>query len=371
LNACNTTRARSLCLMAIALILPLAQAFATCPDQEFNRTLNRDFGTTANGMVALYNQYGKLNVKTWNENRVKIDITIVVNATDQRAADRIFDRIKINFTNTAGYVKAETMIEKCNGCWDNGDFRINYDVYMPVGNQLDLKNKYGNAYVANLNGKLTAEIKYGDLRTETLQNDADLSLGYGKANILSVRNLYGQVSYGQLSVGASNDVQMDTKYSEIRCDRANALRLTSKYDDFNLGAIDDLRLQTKYADVKVNETRLAFVTASYTDVAIEHAHEVVDVNLTYGNLKVANLDKNFQSFNAVSKYTDINVMVETGAVYRFDGEGSYTDFHYPKTMTPRQHLEDGSMNKLVGYMGNANAKGLVKVRMGYGDLMLK
>ncbi|MFZ4634496.1 MAG: hypothetical protein ACOYNO_09855, partial [Saprospiraceae bacterium] len=110
LTACNSTRIWSICLMAFALLLPASHALATCPDQEFTRTINRDFGTTANGMAALYNQYGKLNIKTWSENRVKIDITIVVNASDQRSADRIFDRIKVNFTNTAGYVKAETMI---------------------------------------------------------------------------------------------------------------------------------------------------------------------------------------------------------------------------------------------------------------------
>lgn len=59
---------------------------------------------------------------------------------------------------------------------------------------LDLNNRYGNSYIGKLNGKLTAEIKYGDLRTEVIANDADLSLGYGKASIAKVNHLYGQVS---------------------------------------------------------------------------------------------------------------------------------------------------------------------------------
>ena len=96
-----------LCLMAGGTLA----AGADCPSQEFSRTINREFNTTADGMTALYNKYGTVNVKTWQNNAVKIDITIVVNAGSQREADKIFDRIKVNFANAVGYVKAETMIE--------------------------------------------------------------------------------------------------------------------------------------------------------------------------------------------------------------------------------------------------------------------
>ncbi len=362
-------------ILISAFLLPNAAAALapSCPDQEFTRTINREYGTTANGMTAIYNRYGKVNIRTWSENKVKIDITILVNATDQRSADKVFDRIKVNFTHTAGYVKAETVIEEQSGWWvsDGNDFKINYEIWMPVGNQLDLKNKYGNSYIADLNGKLMAEIKYGDLRAETIRNDADLYLGYGKAGFIQVQNLYGQIGYGELTVGACNDLQMDTKYSQIRCDRANAMRITSKYDDFEVGTVDDMRLQTKYTDVKVQRARALFVTASYTDIRLKEAMEVVDANLTYGNLKVEFLSKNFQTFNVVGKYTDVYLMVEPGAAFRIDAEGSYTGMNYPKGVSIQHHLEDGSKRHLEGYLGSANAKSLVKVRMSYGDWLLK
>lgn len=361
-------------LIPVWLLSATISSFAaTCPDQEFTRTINREFGTTANGMTAIYNRYGKVNIRTWGENKVKIDITILVNAADQRSADKVFDRIKVNFTHTSGYVKAETVIEEQSGWWvnDGNDFKINYEVWMPVGNQLDLKNKYGNSYIADLNGKLMAEIKYGDLRAETIRNDADLYLGYGKAGIIQVQNLYGQVGYGELSVGTCNDLQMDTKYSQIRCDRANAMRITSKYDDLVVGTVDDMRLQTKYTDVKVQQARALFVTATYSDVRLRQAMEVVDANLTYGNLKVELLNKNFQSFNVVGKYTDVYLLVEPGATFRLDAEGSYTGMNYPKGVSIQHHVEDGNKRHLEGYLGSANAKGLVKVRMSYGDWLLK
>jgi hypothetical protein len=339
------------------------------PEQEFTRNINREFGTTADGMTALYNKYGTVNVKTWQNNSVKIDITIVVNAGSQREADKIFDRIKVNFANTAGYVKAETMIEQSGGKY--GDFKINYEVSMPAGNQLDLKNRYGNSYVAPLNGKLIAEIKYGDLRTEAVNNDADLNLGYGKCYIARVNNVYGQISYGELTITEAREIQLDTKYSEIKGDRVSTLRLTSKYDDFELGEVDELRLQTKYANLRVRSARAVYLTAQYTDIRFANITETADADLSYGSLKIENFGKNFSNVNVVGKYTDVQLYAERGASYRFELEGHYTDIKTPAGATFRNQHKSGSYEKIDGSVGDVNAKGFVKAKLSYGGLVLK
>ncbi len=362
----------SLVLLGTATTTPLQ---ANGPTQEFTKKINREFNTTANGMTALYNKYGKVHVNTWEKNSVKIDITIVVNANNQRDADKTFDRINVNFTNTAGYVKAETVVNSEGKNWWPGnsckDFKINYEVWMPVGNQLDLKNKYGNSYVGNLNGKLTAEIHYGDLRTEAINNDGDLTIGYGKATIAKVRNLSGHLSYGGLILSEATDVQIDTKYSECQIDRAKTVRMTSKYDDFNLGDIQDLRLQTKYANLRVDKAGAAFVTAQYTDVKVNSVATTVDADLTYGSLKVSALARNFSEAKIVGKYTDVQMNVESGASFRFDAEGTHTDLHTPSGATINRRADEGNRSAVAGFVGNANAPGLVKARLTYGDFVLK
>ena len=70
-------------LLLCFVIAGMLPAQANGPKQEFTRTINREFGTTVDGMTALYNKYGTVNVKTWQNNSVKIDITIVVNAGSQ------------------------------------------------------------------------------------------------------------------------------------------------------------------------------------------------------------------------------------------------------------------------------------------------
>lgn len=350
-------------------------AFANGPNQEFSRTINRDFSTTTNGMTAIYNKFGAVNVKTWNKNVVKIDIVILVNAKDQREAEKTFNRVKVNFTNTAGYVKAETMIQEKSAWWieDNTcqDFKVNYDVWMPNNNQLDLKNKCGNSYVATISGKLTAEIKYGDLRTETIANDADLHISYGKVYISRVNNLYGQVENGKLNVSDVRSIQFDSKNSEVRVDRAIKVRLISQNDDLVFGNLEDLRLQTKYSDLKLQKAHAAYFTTQYTDVRIANVGKAVDADMTYGSLKIESLGRNFAGVNVIGKYTDVAIAAERGAVFRFDAEGNSTPLQTPSGAVIRHRNDEGSREQVQGFVGDANARGVVKARLVFGDFVLR
>jgi hypothetical protein len=360
--------------VALYLGAPQRAAASAGPEREFSKTISREFTTNANGATALYNRYGKVNVNTWNNKSVKIDITIIVNTNDQRSADRVFDKIKINFTNTIGYVKAETVIEEIKaGGWgaDCRDFKINYEVWMPIGNQLDLKNKYGNTYVSELNGKLLADIKYGDLFTEAINNDAEIMLGYGKCSLAKVKNLSAQVSYGGISVSEADDIQIDSKYSEFNVEKAGNIRFTSKYDDFKLGTVDDLKVQTKYANLRVQNARSSMITAQYTDIKLENVGEYFDADLSYGGLKINQLARSFREVSIVGKYSNVELNVERGAAFRFDTDVSYAGARYPQAATVR--LCEDSENRRVssGFVGSNDAKGIVKARLRYGDLTIQ
>lgn len=359
--------------LAVMLTFYAVAAAAYHPNTEFVKKINREFGTNATGMTALYNKYGQVNVKTWPNNSVKIDITITINANSQREADGMFEKIQVNFTNTTGYIKAETMIAQ-NSWWDAtkcDNFKIDYDVFMPVGNQLDLKNKYGNAFVADMNGKLMAEIKYGDIRTENLQADADLYLSYGKAFISKVKNLYGQISYGELRLTEAQDLQMDTKYSDLNIDRARAIKITSKYDDFDLGTIDDLRLQTKYADVKVQYSRAAYLTTQYCDVKIASIGEILDTDQSYGSLRVDALGRNAQEVTLNGKYTDYKITVDKGTATRFEVTSRYSDIKLSSAVNIRTDRQENNSKTVKGYVTDGNAKCLIKANLEYGGFILK
>jgi hypothetical protein len=355
-------------ILTLVLLALVQAAQAAEPTQEYTRTLQREFAQALDGTTALYNKYGKVNVNTWDKQQVKIDVTIVVNAASQREADRTFDLINVNFINTWGYVKAETIV---NFFREGGqDIKINYEVWMPHSNQLDLKNRYGNAWVGALSGKLIAEVRYGDLRTEVINNDADLNLNYGKATIKKANNVIGQLNNVELVLTECRDVQLDTKYSKIRTERTGNVRLTSRYDDFTLGRLDELRLQTKYTNVKLQTAKSVFLTAQYSDVKLAAINQAVDADLCYGNLNIDDLSRNFSEVNIIAKYTAVNINVARGAAYRIDAEAQHADIHYPESCRVHRRTDTGTLETLNASMGDGTAKGVVKARMTYGDIVI-
>ncbi len=354
-----------------------AAAWANKSEQEFSKKINREFAISPTGTTAVYNKHGNVRVNSWSNRLVKMEITIVVNVADQRAADRAFERIQVNFLHTADYVKAETVIEPelRTSATAFGlkvtDFKVHYDVWLPADNQLDLKNRYGDAHVSNLRGKLLAEIRYGNLRGENLDGDADLSISYGKASLNQARNLTGYISYSDLLAERTDDVTLDTRYSDIRIAQAARVRLTSKYDKLNFGEVETLRLQTRYTDFRGRQIGSLFLTAQYTDSRIEHVKGVLDADLNYGGLNVRALGRQFSEARVQAKYTDVKIAVEPGATFRLEAEGKHTDVRTLNLSRSMLKEAIGGQVKVSGFSGDANAPRVITARLQYGDFELK
>jgi hypothetical protein len=358
------------------------------PTREFVKSIKRDFQTSANGTTAIYNRYGDISIRTWPENHVKIEITIVVNAYDQNEAEKALSQINANFTNTNGYIKAETMIGNLNNRGDNyydwneknvkkcQDYRINYEVWMPVDNQLDLQNKYGDSFVSNMNGKLQANIWYGELRVDNVKSDASIKIEGGKATLTSAKNLYGQVASGGITVDNATDVQMDTRNSDCVFRRAVNLRITSKYDNLALGKIENLRLQTKYSEVHVVSAKTAFITAQYTDASISNISLQLDADFQNGDLTVEKLSSGFDLVNLIGNAANIIITRSPGVSYKYAINGNKTEMSFASLGTAgKAYSRPASTSSgfvKEGVIGNdSNTRSALKARMTYGSITLK
>lgn len=366
--------------------------FCPCegPTREFVKTINRDFKTSETGTTAIYNRHGDVNIRTWSENRVKINITVIINAYDQNQADQAMNQINANFTNTNGYIKAETMIGNLDGWsgnyagWlDKGekkcqDYRINYEVWIPAGNQLDLQNKYGACFVSSINGRLLADVRHGDLRVENARGEANIKMLDGKATFGAAKNLYGQIASGGIVVENATDVQMDTWNSDCTFRRATNVRLTSKYDNLALGNIDNLRLQAKYSDVSVLSAKTAFITSQYADTKISNVSLQLDADFQNADLTVNRLNTGFDLVNLIGNTANISITRAPGVSYRYAINGNNTSVNLATTtVAPKgtsRLASNVSGNGFVkeGLVGNdSNTRSTLKARMTHGSIVLK
>jgi hypothetical protein len=344
-------------------------------DQQFTKSFNKTFSVNAKHLVVLSNKYGKVDVKVGGSNQVVVNVKITVETSSDKSAQKVFDRINIAFSEGPDFVKAETDIESQSGInigWGNNssDYRIDYEVTMPVGNMLDVSNKYGNTHVEALTNWVKVEQKYGDFRVDGA-GSMTIALAYGGGTIGQVNGLSGTVSYGKLSAPSIKDIDLKTKYSEFKFDKVSTMNVQSAYDDYDVNEVNTIKIDSKYGDFSLGNVNNIAVTSSYTDYKIKQMESYGVFKTSYGDVQINDVKNGFNSLDINGNYTDYTIRMDPSVSYQLDVRTSYGDMTKPILLKTSVEKEKGSTTEIVGYVGNGASKSIIKARLNYGDLKLK
>jgi hypothetical protein len=347
--------------------------------QEFTKNFDKTFTVDKNEVVMLANKYGKIEVKTGGTNQVIVNVRVRVNSGSQADAQKMFDRINIAFSNGPDYVKTETIIESQNGnSWrwngwsksNSADFAIDYDVTMPVNSRLDLSNKYGSSHIAALNAAVNIEHKYGDFKLDGA-TAAVIELAYGGGQLGTISALSGTVSYGKLTSPNVNAARLKTKYSAFKFGKMQMADIQSAYDDYSIEEVETLKIDSKYGDMNVGTVKDLTCKTSYTDLKIKRIEGNADFQTNYGDVSVASIKSGFGAITINGNYTDYSLTMDASVNYHLDAYGSYSDIKHPASLKASMDSETNNSREIVGVVGNAITKSMIKVRLTHGDFRIK
>ncbi|MFK7932431.1 MAG: hypothetical protein AB8G22_02920 [Saprospiraceae bacterium] len=344
--------------------------------KEFTKTIKKEFGITADGTTSIYNKYGQINLQTWDKSRVKIEVTILVNAGSESEAQEVFERIDVDFSNGNDYVKAETEIESQKSGWwswgDNkSDYNISYKVFLPATNNIDIINKYGNVNAEAIEGSATVAVKYGNFRLEGIGENATINLGYGNGTVVAARDVTSEISYGRILFKEAKELSLTSKYSKVTIDKANDIRSETKYDTYDIGEVRDFRNNGKYDSFNIEYADNIVVGSKYTEVYAQKVGNSLDFDLEYGGATVEKVAKGFADIRIVGSYADFKINVEDGASYRMEATANYAGIRYPEDMNVTYEKEKGTYHEVEGHKGTKGARSVIKARLDYGGLKVR
>lgn len=341
-------------------------------NEEFTKIYNKTFSVTAAQNVHIHNKFGRVEIKTGNSNQVVVNVKITVKGSKSQADDW-FKRINIAFSDGPEHVKAETIIESSGNFWESAksaDYRIDYEVMMPAANRLELVNKYGDSHIAALQSFVRIDQKYGNFSLESAQG-LQVDLAYGNGTVSRLTNLNANIGYGKLSVKEVRDAAIKSKYSAFKLDNAANVSVVSSYDDYEVNTVENLTIDSRYGDFVVHNTKNLAVKSNYTDFKIKTLDNSCDLQTNYGSVRIDMLKAGFDNVLAKGSYTDYVITIDPNAAYQFDFSGNYADLARPRAASTRTVVEKGSSKEVSGFVGNANAKSRINVRLHYGDLNIK
>ncbi|MDN3550396.1 hypothetical protein [Mucilaginibacter aquaedulcis] len=292
------------------------------------KSYSKSYTVDGNDIINLDNRFGKITVNTWTKNEVKVDVQIKVGANDEDKAQKLLDNVTIRDSKDGSNVYFKTSINTNND--DNNSWslfggkhnnvrkiEVNYMVYMPSKNALNLSNKYGSTNLPDLDGKLTINNSYGSLVAKALSNPANqISVKYGSATIGALNGSDLDVAYGSLSLGECNKLNADISYGSAKIGK-----ITTS-GNINVKFSGNLNID----EVDKNVKNLA-VNASYSSVKLGlggDQNSNFDVTVRYG------------SFNYGSR--DLSITSKTPA----DGDKGFNP-----TKNYKGHLGKGGSDKTI------------------------
>jgi hypothetical protein len=304
--------------------------------QEKTKTYSKSYTVDANDKLEINNKYGKVVVNTWNKNEVKVDVQIRVVAKDDETALKMMDAISISDSKEGDVVSFRTNFggnNENNSIWnlfnnrnDHHKAEVNYTIYMPSKNALDIDNRYGATDLPDFDGKVTINSAYGSFSAKSLTHTGnDIKVRYGSANIENLNSSELSVGYGSLELGSVDKLTGDFHYSSIRIGK-----------------------------IKTSGT----IDAHYA-----------------GGIQIDNLDKNFTSFSVDASYSSIKVGLNNSANADFDVTVHYGGFDYsglPVDITQKTPSDSERgfhpTQNYKGHIGKGNGEKVINIHSSYGGV---
>ncbi len=349
-------------LLIIFLVLPqLLLAADKKGKYKKTKIVQQTYEVGDEGTVRIINEYGDINVVTWNENKVDIAVRITVDGNDMEKVINRLDHIQVDIRREGNQVVAKTDVESIRSSWNffswgssnNVNFKIRYEVKMPANFDLNINNDYGNIYIDRLEGSLTLNADYGQFVIgELLNNQNKIVTDYFKNSSISF------IKNGRIVAD----------YSRIKIDYAYNLNLSCDYTKIQIGTLRKLKYNNDYGSISVDNGKEIIGGGDYQSRYFGGV-SYMKFSGDYGSLKIDGLLPGFDQVNIHSDYTSISIYNPRKVAYQLDIQQEYGSVHYDDVKVYKD-ISDGGDRHIEGYYLDRNTASKISIKHEYGSIKI-
>lgn len=331
---------------------------------EKKKTIKKSFNVNADATFNITNRYGNIDIITWNENRIDIEVTIKVEGSNENKVDEKLNELDVAFQSAPHKVSAVTAIE--GSSWDtswwnkkignNVKMEVNYVVKIPITNNVKLFNDYGYINLDKLEGNVYIKCDYGKVTTKELM---------GKSN--TIRLDYTRNSYFEYI----NNATIQADYSEFTVAKVKDLNLEADYTTSKIEIAENVVYECDYGSLKIDNINNLDGKGDYLSLRLGTIFKTATIRADYGSIKIDRLASKTKNINIDSEFVgitigtdsdynfDFNIDIDFGSLRESDG------FHFTEKNI------DNFGKKYMGYHGKPNSDNLIFIKSEYGSITFK
>lgn len=353
--------------IAIALAFPMTM-MATDPKLNGKytkeKTIKKEFSVNRTAELSVDNSYGNIDIVTWDENRILIEVHIKTNGNNEEKVQKKLDQINVEFSGSTSSVEARTTFKDRKGSswsfWGNNDnnvkMEINYTIKMPVTNSVDLSNDYGSINLNKLEGVAKISCDYGQLNIGQLMADNNsLKFDYTKNSTIAYMK--------------SGTINAD--YSGYTLEKVDKLSLNADYTNSDITEVANITYNNDYGKINIHKAGNLTGRGDYIPLRVETLTGSLDVNTDYGSISVERMMPSVKNVTINSDYAGIKLGYDRDFNFSFDIELSYANMNGEEDLEVLRTSKDSYNKSYSGYHGNKNNNSLIKINSEYGGVNLR
>jgi len=271
--------------MILPLLLLQVNSFAQDDNDKDNKqdkkydfvktkSVNKSYNVSSSDKLNIDNQFGKVEVRTWDRNEIKVDVSIEVSATKEDLAQKIIDNIKVSDDQSGRNISFKTTMsgkDKDKG-WNNdskgekSSMHVNYMISMPASNALHVANSFGSTTIPDMRGEVELKSSFGSLTTGNLPNIKSIDVEFGKASFQNLTNGTITVKFSKAEfLKLSGDIKLNLEFcsaTRVNIDNSlTGLNVKASYSKVNIRPSADMSaaytISTNFGSLK-NNTSIKF-----------------------------------------------------------------------------------------------------------------
>ncbi len=351
--------------LSLLLLFPLllAASDGNCYGKySKEKTIKKEFSVDADAVLKVDNSYGNLNITSWNENRVVIEVHIKTAGNNEEKVLKKLNQISVDFEATNQLVSARTVFEKSRSNWgwnwgSNNDvhMQINYTIKVPIKNNVRLNNDYGSIILDRIDGHAKISCDYGRLEIGELRGrNNELNFDYTSKSTIEFMN--------------SGTIKAD--YSDFTIEKAGDLIIKADYTNSTIRSMKNLDYSSDYGNITVESAENIQGNGSYITIKLGTVHGNVAINTDYGSVKIAKMAADAGNVKIHSDYTGIKIGYDPNYHFNFEINTSYAGVRGIDDFELNISQVKNTSKYYKGYYGNETSPNFIDLSSDYGGITL-
>lgn len=322
------------------------------PKDLKSKEISTEVNATKAQDIYIENNNRTIEIKTWEQPKVKIVTTIYYEGEGTKVTDEEwFEKLNISLRSAASSIKIKSgsvgggsyTINGSAFSWSSGagnntavfnadgknigtqsKLKRQVTIYVPKDNKIDLETKYAEVLISGNLNKLNVDITNGGLELQDVSN-LTLRSKYANVSTGNLKNAEVELINGRLIMKDADELDLDTKYATVEAGTVKKISIRSINDEYELEEVGSLQGRKNYGNLRITKLNSSF-----------------DLDGTNADVKIRNIAASLESIKINNKYADIRLPMRNVKNYSVAYLGAYSTVYAGFEKKPMDEKEIAS-----------------------------